>query len=252
MDGERILVFSHIPRTGGTTLRGIIERQYGLDAVFTFRGNVGGIADFKELPGTGRARLKVLQGHRPFGLAEELQLAANYITVLRDPVQRVASFYHWIRQDPGNALHSQVRGMKLEDFVTSGLRHSTNQQTEFVSGLADSSNDEALETAKRNLTRSDVAFGLQEQFDESLLIFQRFLRWEDPFYSGKKNATENESARSDLPRATIDLIKEHNRYDLELYRFAKEKFTEIIEAQGLSFRDDLRHFREKNRAFGSL
>lgn len=231
MENKRVLIFSHIPRTAGTTLRTIINQQHPCAVIHTLRDETDSIALFRKLPEDNRAKIRVLQGHKPFGIHECLQVSADYITMLREPVDRVISFYYWILRWPSNDLYEKVRSMSLGDFADSGLPQAVNQQTEFVSGLRNNSTAEALEVAKRNLALHFTAFGIAEHFDESLFLFKRLLGWQNIYYASQ-HVAKNRPARREIPSPAIKLIEKHNSFDMELYEFAKQRFEDVIKKQG--------------------
>ena len=59
--GQDSLVFLHIPKTAGTTLRDIISRQYDKDAIFVIGEDANGdIARFKTLSESKTSNIRVL------------------------------------------------------------------------------------------------------------------------------------------------------------------------------------------------
>lgn len=81
-----IYIFVHIPRTGGTSLRAAMDRAWGpcVRVGPEFAGRLGDAV----VPGT-----KAYYGHHPFGLHKHLVPGEpyQYITLLRDPRERLAS-----------------------------------------------------------------------------------------------------------------------------------------------------------------
>jgi len=88
---EDALIFLHIPKTAGITFRRIVTQQYDLSAHHQIDGEhiEDSVAAFKGLPETRRANVRLLTGHMPFGLHQFLPRRARYITLLRDPIERV-------------------------------------------------------------------------------------------------------------------------------------------------------------------
>jgi hypothetical protein len=243
---QRLLMFSHIPRTGGTTIRSIIRRQYPDEVQHVLVGADESVEHFLMLSTERRARVRVLTGHTPFGLHERLGSPVEYITLLREPVERVTSFYYWILNQPGNHLHESVRRMSLADFADSGIPQVTDQQTEFISGMSNSSSAEALQAAKHNLTHHFAVFGINERFDESLLLFKRRLMWRGNVCYSRQTVLEQRPRKRDLPVATIRAIEKRNCSDLELYEFALRRFEDVVNEQGRWLQKDLRDFQRMN------
>jgi glycosyltransferase involved in cell wall biosynthesis len=85
--GQPLVIFLHYMKTGGTTLRRIIRRQYPPGAAlsvvhrhFDFSSD-----QFDRVSAAVRERdVRLVQGHIPFGLHERWQVDATYVTLLRD------------------------------------------------------------------------------------------------------------------------------------------------------------------------
>lgn len=261
---ERTLIFIHIPKAAGTTLHRIIERQYPRNTIYTINGaNVQkSIQEFKNLSEIERQKIRCLKGHMPFGLHKYLPRPAAYITLLRNPVDRIISHYYYVLRTPSHYLYNVVtsENMSLSDYVSSGISPElTNGQTRLISGVerVDSiTGDEPvsadiLEIAKRNLQDYFIVGGLSERFDESLILFKSLLRWRNIFYI-KQNVTRSRPSKREIPRKTMEVIEKHNKLDMELYEFAKQMFEEQIREQGASFKDELRTFQLLNKAYGAV
>lgn len=248
MSNDRVLIFVHIPKTAGTTFRQIIGRQFPPEAHHTLLDETDNVAVFRSLPQAEAKKIRMILGHQKFGIHADLGVCADYITMLRDPIERVISHYYWIRSNLSNDLNPEVVKMRFEDFVASGLPHASNQQTEFTSGLNGPQNAETLEVARNNLAFHFKAFGIVEYFDQSLLLFRKALGWRKIYYFDR-NVTNARPKKDDFPETTIELIRKHNGPDLELYEFAKNKFEELMAQEGGSFRRRLQMFRLGNRLY---
>ena len=247
LSGSGSVVFMHIPKTGGTTLNAILDRQYSPRRILTISDPSETIAQLTER--TSGEEFLLVRGHVPFGVHRELGIQPHYITMLRQPVERVISIYRYIRRDTSHPLHATVcDGMTLSDFMDSDVaeREAVNGQTKQLAGREQEHGDESiLKLAKRNL-ETFAAVGLTERFDESLILFRRRLRWKPPFYRSKNVAPE--ATRVARPVNEIQAsVEERNRLDIELYNFARDLFDRRIEAEGPSFRTELAAFRGLNR-----
>ncbi len=101
---------------------------------------------------------------------------------------------------------------------------SQNLQRRFIFGIGKGGtcDERVLEMAKQNLTRSFRVVGLSERFHDSLLLMIAAFGWKVPFYENRKVAKN----RPAVEPGVIDAIGEHNRFDIELYDFAKKLFEE--------------------------
>ena len=251
------LIFLHIPKAGGTTLYKILERHYARAQTLTFDGRDGQTAWFGTLPAARRGRYRLIKGHLYFGLHRLIAGASTYITFLRNPVERILSFYYYARSHPDHYLYPVLATQGL-DLKTLLAREVTlelfNEQTRLLAG--DEWEDpqrpvtrDALARAQANLRTHFRVVGLTEEFDASLLLLHHALGWRLPIYT-KENVTQNKPDGTSLDAETRTLIKDANRFDLELYEYARELFEEQRRAAGNSFAAELNHFQSLNQAHG--
>lgn len=239
------VLFLHIPKAAGTTLHRIIDRQYDPERIHTLDGQDthGAIEAFKKLPPAVREQIACLKGHMPFGLHAYLPQPCTYITLLRDPVERIASHYYYVLRRPNHYLHDQVasRGLSLRDYALSALSDELiNGQTRLVAGI-DGDDDTMLAAARRNLETWFAVVGVVERFDESLLLMKRRLGWRQPYYE-RANVTEGRPTTHHIPSDAVQAIREVNRLDMQLYDHAVRLLDEAIRAEGRGFRRDMRQF----------
>jgi hypothetical protein len=257
------IIFTHVPRSAGTTLITILERQYRPDQQFYFyvREKFGttheALEEFMQLPEKKRSRLKVLQGHMSFGLHRYYD-RYTYIALFRDPVERVVSYYYYIIKQPGHYLHNIVLAnrMGLEEFVKAGLSTEfDNLQTRQISGVEGVSygkcTGKMLEIAKLNLVRQYTIAGLTERFDETVMLMKQHFGWNYPLYS-RRNVQKNKPVKDKIPESTVKLIEQTNALDVELYRFAKKKFERLLSEQDESFHKELNKLKKYNAWLAGL
>lgn len=251
---ENSIIFLHLPKTAGTTLVKIIQRQYK-EGVFSINGaNMQALDEFKDLPITQRENIKILITHRGFGLHQYLSPSSQYITIMRDPVDRIISHYYFVLRQPEHYLYNTVtsHNMSLKDYVRSGISTELdNGQTRLLAGIDHTvpfrqCSTETLETAKENLQKYFVAVGLTERFDETLLLLKRTLGWKNIFYI-KENVNESRPGIKDVNEDTIKVIEKHNELDIQLYQYVTQKFNETLKSQDGQFERELELFKLLNR-----
>lgn len=224
MDGKA-LIFLHIPKTAGTTLNRIIEWQYNPLSIFTMdpyriRATPERLSKLSE---ERRRRLRMVRGHFYYGLHEFLPQGATYMTMLREPVARFFSSYYFIQRRPLHPMHRKVTSERIgvEDFIRL-TPHRQNLQCSLIAGIKSNGRckEDTLEIAKENLAKSFSVVGICERFEESLMLMAQTYNWRVPFYENRKVS----KTRPNVEPAAVELIKENNQLDLELYRFGKELF----------------------------
>lgn len=214
-----ILVFTHIPKTGGQTIVYLLRRHFGL-AGLTVRAH-GGPAFYR--PQDLRADLRImpvsprcLDSHsiRPCVDFQEFEHRLVWFTMLREPVQRYISQYLY---------NYEVRGERFD--VLHFIRHRPDKANRQVGHLAGTHD---LEAAKGHLRRM-AWVGLMERFDESLLLMRdrlgiegMDLRYGQPRNVGdqRRRMLDREEVRATFDRHRDEVISQ-NKLDLELYEFAQ-------------------------------
>jgi len=203
--------------------------------------NITNAMDYSKLEeiNARKNKIRLVSGHMFFGVHKYVRPPYRYITMLRDPVERVISFFYYQKRSETSYLHSVIneRKMDLDDFLDSPISgECVNQQTLLLAGIDGKAPDEdcpdkLLEMAKENLRR-EFSIGITEEFDLSLKLFQRNLGW--PSIPGGK--TENVGANKPkiIPESTIDKIEKMNQMDIKLYRLARELFYDRISELGIS------------------
>ena len=241
---HQALIFLHIPKTAGTTLNRIIEWQYNPLSIFTLDPyRIRATAErFKTLSEERRRRIRVVRGHLYYGLHEFLPQGATYITMLREPVARFLSSYYFILRRPLHPLHRKLKRERLgvEDYLRL-VPHRHNFQCQLIAGVKDNKTGDAqlLEMAKEHLVKSFRVVGICERFEESLVLIAKTFGWEVPFYENRK-VSKN---RSPVDQNSLEMIREHNRIDLELYEFGKKLFDESLRKKQEVVRDGLATLR---------
>jgi hypothetical protein len=252
--GPRCIIFLHIPKSGGVTLRRALNAKHGSDLLSVgtlYEERETPLETLAEVPLSTRRGARVVVGHLSYGAHEYIPQPCEYITFLREPVARVVSYYHYLLDHPKHWFHDELvrSGMGLEEFIRSSRDPGAeNDQTRRISGRGSSElragrrEVAALDEAKRNLERFALV-GLTERFDESFILLRRRLGWKLPLY-----LTSNVSPRPNpATENAVALIRERNELDLELYEFARELFSGEVDKEGDSFRREVAAFKVLNR-----
>jgi hypothetical protein len=229
-----MIIFLHIPKTGGTSFRFILERNLGLSHCHTnhTNGKVFGPGDLafarKCFP-----RLRSIAGHN---LIDPLSLPVSdpyYMTFLREPVARVFSHYQFGVQHGQNRNPFEESLRRREDLLS-------NLYVKLMAG------GENLDRAKLFLEKCSFV-GLTEKFDLSLNVLRRL----DPFglnlqFERKIVAKDNTiKKRLEQDPKMVELAREKNKLDLQLYDFAiREVFPRLCDKAGIKPSDPVTSFEK--------
>jgi hypothetical protein len=107
----------------------------------------------------------------------------------------------------------------------------------------ESINEEMLDRAKEHLARSFSVVGICERFEESLVVLAKTFNWEIPYYENRKVA----KSRPKVDPREIEMIRENNRFDLELYDFGKELFQDLVRKNEAQVREGVAAIKAKAR-----
>jgi hypothetical protein len=257
-----LLVFVHVPKTAGSTLRSVLNmnepgpRSRALGNVFKGGGGIDRtiVTRLRKHEGPDLAGVGIVRGHFPLGIREYLpeylpkQRELRCFTFLRDPVERTLSHYYAIRdrregeEEAGKYAESPLPpDPTLDDALAAGYVHD-NLQTRMLCGDPEpfgEVTEEMLEAAKRNLSEELVFFGLTERFDESLVLAKRRLGLRAILYRSSGRVNPERPRGKDVPAELRRAAERSNRYDIELYRYGVEIFEEALGPRTLEFEVEL-------------
>jgi hypothetical protein len=210
-----------MPKTGGTTLKNIIKRNLQPSTNYDIYQNHQ--QREQTLKAISHKPVSCIQGHFPFGIHQYFTNLSTYITMLREPTQRIISEYYFIRNNPRHNLYHKVNSISLEDYQRQP--QNMNLQTRLISGQINHPvTNVDLEKAKQNIEQYFSVVGLTEMFNESIYLMKRKFGWTNIQYR-KQNITKKKPTIDKLPTKTISSITEHNHFDIKLYYFAKQILT---------------------------
>ena len=238
----RAVVHFHIPRSAGSALE-----QKLLQPLATRRGyrvfhhNDRAEHVFSQVPEADLAHLDLLTGRQHWGMHALLRDGAGYVTVMRDPVQRVLSLYRYVRGSPQHHRHTRAINMTLGEFTVWAADETANWVTRALCAPRDErvpgwtiavvaacrkNATFAVERAKAHLARDFAVVGLHEHYTASVALVKRCLGVTDREVGADATAVYGES-QGKVTRSTaadIATIRAANSMDMEVYRFAVELF----------------------------
>jgi hypothetical protein len=233
---QTTILFLHLPKAGGTTLGEFVynecrsggePRTEGLlsDGVLFlpygfFKETELAVPQYaRDL--LGRDDLRAVIGHFWYGVHEYVGRPSTYITLLRHPVERVLSLYHFLKLEGT---------MSIAEFADSPpFREVDNDQARRIAGIdpeLGQCGPAMLDIAKEHLSRDFAVAGVVERFDETLALLRKRLGWNRGTLSYPRNVNESKPSAEFLPPDVVDSILARNRLDLALWEFVSQRMDE--------------------------
>jgi len=228
----RCVLFDHLPKCGGSSLRAWLSMQYPGRKIFIMDGNNprASVREFLSLPEKVRQRYSLIQGHCANEIMHMVPADWLKITMLREPVDRMVSHYYYVRRQPGHYPHSQVAGsgMGLKEYAASGLSEElrnwyTAHFAELTLQEAEARPEESVERALDALSTKYDVVGFLEDYDSFVQeVHRRANFWRRP--AGKRvNVTRDRPSVDRVDAEALEAIRTANRLDIELYRKLKAR-----------------------------
>jgi hypothetical protein len=210
-----MLVFIHINKTAGSTLRSILRSSYGsrhcdvepwhgawTDPPFSAE-------DLRRVRSI-YPRLASIAGHRISGAVDLQAAGLRYLTVVREPLKLCASRFQY-RLD-----HRDRHDLSFEEWIEKDW--ARNAQTQRIGGTTDAADAIGV------IERKDVFVGLTERFDESMVLLKGLRAGDLDIAYEPVNVARRNTLAGDLlgDERSRGLLEEANEADLELYRYVVE------------------------------
>ena len=219
------LIFLHIPKTAGTSLRTLVEQAYPAGAcVDIYSANS---ADFYETIRHDVDKAQVLYGHTSYGIHQWFGLEPRYIAFVRNPIARVVSLYNHLRRHKKSPHYTDIHagGMTLRDMIQAEISVETNNHMVRIiggyGGTETTDNTAILDNAIAHIEQHFEFVGLTERMPESVNILAQRLGWGRQLRILRLNVTP---PFPEIDAATSATIKEYNRLDLMLYEYVEKHF----------------------------
>ena len=226
------IFFLHIPKTAGTSLRETVQRAYpGKRCVMVYSQEPAYLRSIQK----DVQRAEAVYGHFSFGFNEVFGVEARYVTVLRDPIARVVSFFRHEAQHDDNEFYEQIaNGMTLIDLLRSEQCFQVNNHmVRIISGhddIATTHDVRLLRQAEANLEAHFDVVGITEDMNRSVELMAERLDWARRRSALQRLNVTPEDKPVVLDDATRAEIARYNTLDIELYRGVAQRFAGAVSA----------------------
>lgn len=234
---EELIVFTHIPKTFGSSFRlGVVRPNMMNEKFYDYRT----LRKFISEPSDYR----FLHGHLPYGIHVLTNQKVKYLTFLRDPIDRAISFFYFVQQgmekeQTKHPLSEKAKSLGIKKFYQD--KRFQNHQTRFTAGFIShklypaiacpSTKKLILERAKNNLLKEYFFFGIFEKHRESIDLVCEKMNWSTVKEIPHHKKTHKRLKVQDLDEETLQILKDAHDLDLQLYEFAVQNFENQDKAQ---------------------
>jgi Sulfotransferase family len=246
-----VLIHLHIAKTGGTSLSSMIKHGFRSDEIFESSQHVGTPGNMRQAPqedcerkliAFGLNDVQYVSGHVPLGVHRIFRRPTKYVTVVRDPIQRIISFFFFQAEDK-NCYLKDGRPLTFEEYIEGRADVQLyDYQVRVLCGspeldVESPGRDQIrprlhvqrhhLDLAKKNIEELFLAAAPIEEITELGLLVRLVYGWPmRRLQTEYKNSTKSRPHLAEIPIRLIRIMEECNSHDLELYEWVSKRFAE--------------------------
>ncbi len=109
--GNSVLIYIHQPKTAGTSVRSLLLKHFGQENCFLIRFSLQDLNKFMDLSQEEKDHFDCIAGHGLYGIHEHLSRPCIYVTLMREPLDRVISHFSFRKEFPEPRAAAEGRGM---------------------------------------------------------------------------------------------------------------------------------------------
>ena len=248
---EPVLVFIHLPKTGGTTLNHIFFRKFTRKKVFHIWDPLHP-ETFLQMSDEKRNEFDCITGYVPACIHNFISRPCRYIILLREPLERAISDYYFILTSVRHPRHERYnrekvtleehlqeeRGStpdiiklllypKLEVLLDIPIIEKWRGFKSYKIYFESYKMNKMIEEGKRKLRQDFFQVGILDRFGEFVFLLSRRLKWDLPCYriENQNSSRLRADARNTIDTEVLSHFNAAHRIEYQLYEYACSLFA---------------------------
>ena len=248
---EPMLVFIHLPKTGGTTLNHIFFGKFPREKIFHILNTLD-CETFLQMSDEKRNEFDCITGHVPACIHNFISRPCRYIILLREPLERAISDYYFTLTYVKHRKYERYNRKKvtLEEHLQKN-RHPTPDIIKlllypelellpdipiiekwrgfksYIMYFGSYKMNKMIEESKRKLRQDFFQVGVLDRFGEFIFLLSRRLKWDLPYYriENRNSSRLRAEARNTIDTEVLSHFYAASRVEYQLYEYACSLFA---------------------------
>jgi hypothetical protein len=226
---SRLLCFVHIPKCGGTSFNDVLWSVYGRNFLSYTYHAASPARDPGDITRDHAKNVLAISGHLPYGFHRQFgpqdenvfaDRQVHYVSIVRDPVNRLLSLARHVRSFPSHRLHEATKDMTYAQFFAYVVANGNtgiigNNQSRL---LTDQHPERAVEYARTRY----LAVATVESAPDMISALAEKLCWPE-IHLGHKNKSPKSLASDEDRELAKQLCSQFGQHDMALYDYVKSQ-----------------------------